>query len=152
MDTLAIAVEEQNGTAQSICLRFHEKNKTSENFRKRRISGDHFQNATLIEKEKLFLFDLGDVAANDDAARQLDVSISEGAAIDARPQSIGRLLVPDEDLNVIYLFAPERSLEGQLVLRKRSNLVGQIKPVLPRLFARGKPGRAPAEHPLRRRI
>ena len=66
---LPVLVQDQDGTTQSIGLRFHEKNKARENLGKRGVGCDHFQNAALIEKEKLFLFDFGNVAANDDTTR-----------------------------------------------------------------------------------
>ena len=61
-----IAVQEKNGATQSLRLAFHEKNKAGQNIRKRCIGGDHLKYAALPGAEKFFLFDLGDVAANDD--------------------------------------------------------------------------------------
>ena len=63
-----IAIQKKNGTTQSFGLAFHEKNKTGEHIRQRRVGRDHFQHAALSGAKKFFLFDLGDVAANNDTA------------------------------------------------------------------------------------
>ena len=71
-----VAVQEKDGTAQSIGLPFHEKNKAREDFGKRSVRRDHFQNSALIEEEKLFFFDFRDVATNDHPACQLAIGTS----------------------------------------------------------------------------
>ena len=123
-------------------LRFHEKNKGGQNIGERRVGRDHFQNAALIEKEELLLLDLRDVAANDHATGHLAVGSSQRPAIDPRPNSIGRFLVPDENLDIIYLLAADRPRQRQLIRWKGRDPVRQVKPVTLRPFARGNLGRA----------
>src|SRR5204863_5867370 len=100
---LPVVAQEQDGTAQSVGLPFHEKNEARKNLGKRGVGCDHFQNAALIEKEKFLLFDFRYVAANDHPSGELPVRALQWAAANPRPESIGRFLVPDEYLNIIYL-------------------------------------------------
>src|SRR4029077_6789438 len=55
---LPVPIKEQEGTAQSIGLPFHKQDKARQDLGKRSVGCNHFQNAALIEKEKLFLLNL----------------------------------------------------------------------------------------------
>jgi hypothetical protein len=63
-----IPVQKKNGTTQSVRLTFHEKNEAGKHIRQGSVGRDHLQHAALSGAKKFLLFDLGDIAANDDTA------------------------------------------------------------------------------------
>ena len=67
-DTFSVAVEKKNGTAQPFRLAFQKKDEVGQDLGQRRIGSNHLQHATLSRAKKFFLFHLGDVPANNDAA------------------------------------------------------------------------------------
>ena len=58
----------------------------------------------------------------------------------------------DEHLNIVHLLATDRACQGQLIVRKRGDLVRQIKSVTMRPFGRWHLHCAFSEHALGRRI
>jgi hypothetical protein len=64
----SIAMQKQDGTSESFGLAFHKKDELREDVGQRGIGRDHFKNPALPSPKELLLFDLRDVAANDDTA------------------------------------------------------------------------------------
>src|SRR4029079_1139942 len=86
--------------------------------------------------KKFFLFNSCEVATNDHATQQLPAGVPEWAAGDSRPKPVRRFLVSHKHLNIVDVLATNRAYHGQLVMRKRSDLVRQVAPVIVRPVSR----------------
>ena len=63
-----------------------------------------------------------------------------------------RLFMPDEHLDIVHLLATDRTCQGQLIVRKRGDLVSEIKSVKLRPFGKWHLHRTFPEHVLGCRI
>jgi hypothetical protein len=66
----------------------------------------------LIEEKKFFLLDLGYVATNDHAPGKLSIRASQRSPVHPGPEALRRVLVPNENLDVVYFLTANRTGQG----------------------------------------